>query len=60
MEIMAQIVLWVDTDCLTALLVTDSLYTPFLFKKKSGNSLEMCCLFLQAIVAPGDHLHPST
>lgn len=39
---MAQIVLWIDTNCLTALLVTDSLYTPFLFKKKSGNSLEMC------------------
>ena len=59
MEIMAQIVLWVDTD-LTALLVTDSLYTPFLFKKRSGNSLEMRWLFLQALVALGDHLHPST
>lgn len=42
MEIMAQVVSWVDAEFLTALLVTDSLYIPFLFKKKSGSSLEMC------------------
>lgn len=42
MEIMAEIVSWVDTVFLTALPVTDSRYAPFFFKKKSGNSLEMC------------------